>query len=170
VAKQGSSGSRGGCSGLSDGPTRPTRRGFLAVAGALATAGCSGLSGSTATPTETAKPVFSDRGQAEIEKGRHLAFKFRTETTWQIRVSYDVGVLTDGEIGIVLLTESEYEDYENGGPVSYIPQLSEFPTTSERRDRTVDSGSYVLVFDNTARFTEPTAEQLVEFTITVRPE
>lgn len=170
MARQAPGSYGGGNSSVPDWATRPTRRGFLTVAGALATAGCSGLSGSTATPTETLEPVFTDRDRAEIEKGRHLALEFSTETTGQIRVSYDVGVLTDGEIGIALLTESEYEDYENGGPVSYVPQLSEFPTTGTRRDRTVDSGSYVLVFDNTTRFTEPTAEQLVEFTITIRPE
>lgn len=171
MAKQGPGSYGGGNSSIPDTATSSTRRGFLAVTGALATAGCSGLSGSsTTTPTETDEPVFTDRGRAEIKQGRHLAFEFRTDTTGQIRVSYDVGVITDGEIGIALLTESEYEDYENGGPVSYVPQLSEFPTTGTRRDRTVDSGSYALVFDNTTRFTEPTGEQTVEFTITIRPE
>ena len=148
----------------------PTRREFLAVAGAVATAGCSGLAGSTPTPEETAtaESVFRSRARSEIPQGGHRAIEFTPETVGQMRIFYEMGVIGDGEIDVYVLEGPELDDYEADEPmVSYHPGLSAFDVGSERRARRVTAERYGIVFDNTDRATDATADVTVQHRIRV---
>jgi len=147
----------------------PTRRGFLAATGALATAGCSGLSGSTPTPEETAtpEPVLRSRVRSEIPEGGHRTIEFTPETNDQLRIFYEMGVIGDGAIDVMVLEGPELDAYDAGETVSYHPGLSAFDVSSERRARRVRSQRYGIVFDNTTVATNPTGDVTVEHTVRV---
>ncbi|WP_436909157.1 hypothetical protein [Halosimplex marinum] len=147
----------------------PTRRGFLAVAGALATAGCSGLTGSTPTPEETAaaEPVFQSRVRSEIPEGGHRTIDFTPETNGSVRIFYEMGVVGDGAVDVMVLEGPELDAYDAGDTVSYHPGLSAFDVSSERRERRVPAQRYGVVFDNTDVATDSTTDVTVEHTVRV---
>lgn len=146
-----------------------TRRGFLAVTGALATTGCSGLTGSTPTHEQTAtdEPVFRSRVRSDIPSGGHRTLEFTPETNGSIRIFYEMGVIGDGAIDVLVLDGPDLDAYEAGETVSHHPGLSAFDVSSERRARRVPAERYGIVFDNTDLATNPTIDVTVEHTIKV---
>lgn len=152
-----------------------TRRGFLAVTGALATAGCSAMGNSTPTPEadDGEEKVLTKRARSTtLPQPGYAAFEFTPDTNEKVVISYDVGVEGDDTVDVLGFDGAEFDTYEAAESkaksfASYHPGLSSFDVNYDQNGYQVPPTRYGIVIDNTDYGTDATNEVNVSFTIRV---
>jgi hypothetical protein len=76
--------------------------------------------------------------------------------TKSVQIAYDLTVVDDWDIDVLVLDGENYDRYPDGGHLSYSAELSAIETDEVQNEGYVSAGRYAIVFDNTDRFTEPT--------------
>ncbi|SEN82442.1 hypothetical protein SAMN05216388_1005137 [Halorientalis persicus] len=140
----------------------PTRRSVLVSTGALVTAGCSSRNDTDSDGSDSSdgeafdNTILDERGGTKLQPGTHAAFDFTYEGTKSVQIAYDLTVVDDWDIDVLVLDGENYDRYPDGGHLSYSAELSAIETDEVQNEGYVSAGRYAIVFDNTDRFTEPT--------------
>ena len=148
-----------------------SRRAFLVtgLAGAsVALAGCNessgGNGGNGGSSWET---VADDTRQVPEDNYYAKAFELNRNATVQV----DATVRQGPAIDIVTMPRSEFQEFEAGNRFQYGPSLSMLDSTGGQVSDSLESGQYVVLFDNTNRLEASPPTNLdddiatVEFTI-----